>query len=157
MENARLAARRRGPAWLSGGAERRAAAPLLRRLGVRAAGDAQPVGRLSGGNQQKVVLARCLSVSPRLLLLDEPTRGIDVRTKAEFYGLIGELARSGMAVVFASSELPEVLALATTVLVLAHGRRTLLRANDDLSEAEVLAAAFAELSPPALVTHGATA
>jgi ribose transport system ATP-binding protein len=155
LENTRLAVRRRGPAWLSAEAERRASAPLLRRLGVRAAGLSQPVGRLSGGNQQKVVLARCLSASPRLLLLDEPTRGIDVRTKADLYGLIGELAESGMAVVFASSELPEVLALATTVLVLAHGQQTLLRPNEDLGEAEVLAAAFNE-RPPASRAAGAS-
>ena len=143
LENARSAARRRGPVWLSGAGERRAADPILRRLAVRTAGVGQAIERLSGGNQQKVVLARCLAVGPKLLLLDEPTRGIDIHTKVDLYRLIGELAASGMAVVFASSELPEILALATTVLVLAQGRQTLLHANDDLSEAEVLAAAFA--------------
>jgi ribose transport system ATP-binding protein len=122
--------------------------PLLQRLAVRAVGMMQPVGTLSGGNQQKVVLARCLSVSPRLLLLDEPTRGIDVRTKAELYTLIEELAASGMTVVFASSELPEVLALASTVLVMAHGQQTLLLPNAGLSEAQVLAAAFHVTLPP---------
>jgi ABC-type sugar transport system ATPase subunit len=144
LENARLAARRRTAPFLSPRAERRAAAPLLRRMEVRMAGDGQPIGRLSGGNQQKVVLARCLATAPRLLLLDEPTRGIDMPTKATFYRLIAELAQSGVAVVFASSELPEVLALATTVLVLARGRQTFLGANDDLAESDLLAAAFAE-------------
>ncbi len=144
LENARWSVRRRGPAWLRGPVERAATAPLLRRLAVRTSGMEQPVGRLSGGNQQKIVLARCLAVSPRLLLLDEPTRGIDVATKAEFYSLIGELAESGMAVVFASSELPEILALATTVLVLAHGRQILLCRNVGLSEAEVLEASFSQ-------------
>ena len=116
---------------------------------MRAASVMQPVGTLSGGNQQKVVLARCLSVSPLLLLLDEPTRGIDVRTKSELYTLIGEQAASGLTVVFAASELPEVLAFTSTVLVLAHGQQTLLLPNAGLTEAQVLNAAFHLAAPAA--------
>lgn len=144
LENVRLAVRRHGPALLARGSERRHTAPLLGQLRVRAASDAQAVGRLSGGNQQKIMLARCLATAPRLLLLDEPTRGIDVGAKADIYALVGELAAAGVAVIFTSSELPEVLALATTVLVLARGQQTLLRRNDALTEAEVLTAAFAD-------------
>jgi len=90
-----------------------------------------------------VLLARCLATQPSLLLLDEPTRGVDVRTKAQIYALLSDLAAQGLAVVFASSELPEVLALSTAVLVLAKGRQTLLAANEGLSEARILSCAFA--------------
>ena len=149
LENTRLAARRQSSAWLFDKREKALALPLLRRLAVRAASVMQPVGTLSGGNQQKVVLARCLSVSPRLLLLEEPTRGVDVRTRSELYTLIGELAASGLTVVFASSELPEVLAFVSTVLVLAHGQQTLLLPNAGLTEAQVLNAAFHLAAPAA--------
>ena len=144
LENMLLSARRDAPAWLNGGRELRQATPLLRRLKVRASGPGQRVRTLSGGNQQKVILGRCLAVGPRLLLLDEPTRGVDVGTKADIYDLVAELAAGGMAVIFASSELPEVLALATTVMVLARGRQTLLASNEGLDEARLLTAAFAE-------------
>ena len=109
---------------------------------MRARGPWQRVRTLSGGNQQKAILGRCLAVGPRLLLLDEPTRGVDVGTKAELYDRVAALANEGMAVIFASSELPEVLALATTVMVLARGKQRLLSPNEGLDEAGVLAAAF---------------
>lgn len=143
LENLLLSVRQLGPGWLSPARERRAAAPLLQRLGVRGVRPERPVRALSGGNQQKVILARCLAVEPRLLLLDEPTRGIDVRTKAQIYEIIAGLAAAGLAVVFVSSELPEILALASSVLVLARGRQTLHVPNRGLSEARVLQAAFA--------------
>jgi ribose transport system ATP-binding protein len=77
---------------------------------------------LSGGNQQKVVLARWLATEPAVLLLDEPTRGVDVGAKEEIYALLDELARRGMAILFASSELEEVLGLSDRVLVVRDGR-----------------------------------
>ncbi len=83
-----------------------------------------PVGRLSGGNQQKVVLAKWLATQPRLLIVDEPTRGIDVGTKAEVHRLISQLAGEGLAVLMISSELPEVLGMADRVLVMHEGRLT---------------------------------
>ena len=81
-----------------------------------------PVVNLSGGNQQKVVLARALAMRPRVLILDEPTRGIDIGAKSEIYTLIGELAASGMAIVLISSELVEVIGLADRIT--RHARRS---------------------------------
>ncbi len=95
---------------------------MVRELRVRAADPEQPVGRLSGGNQQKVVLARWLLADAKIFLLDEPTRGIDVGAKAEIYELIRRLAARGAAIVLVSSELEEVLRLADRVLVMHRGR-----------------------------------
>jgi rhamnose transport system ATP-binding protein len=107
---------------LLGGAERRSARTWTERLRVRAGGLGDPVSTLSGGNQQKVVLAKWLSTEPRVLLVDEPTRGIDVGTKAEVHRLLFELAAGGVAVLMVSSELPEVLGMADRVLVMHEGR-----------------------------------
>jgi len=90
-------------------------------LGIRPADPARPVGTLSGGNQQKVVLARLLALSPRLLVLDEPTRGIDVGTKVDIQKLVGELADNGLSLVFISAELEEVLRVSDRVAVLRDG------------------------------------
>ncbi|SDJ08099.1 sugar ABC transporter ATP-binding protein [Salipiger marinus] len=94
------------------------------RLGVRAAGIEQVTGELSGGNQQKVVIAKWLETKPKLLILDEPTRGIDVGAKSEIHRLMGEMAQQGLAILMISSELPEVLAMSDRVLVVAEGRIT---------------------------------
>ncbi|MEV7694629.1 sugar ABC transporter ATP-binding protein [Microbacterium sp. NPDC089189] len=91
-------------------------------LQIKARSVRQPVGQLSGGNQQKVVLAKMLARNPRVLLMDEPTRGIDVGTKAEIYRLIRELAATGTAVVAVSSELPELIGLSDRILVMHEGR-----------------------------------
>jgi rhamnose transport system ATP-binding protein len=106
---------------LFGGVERRAAAEWTARLRTKYADLDDPVGRLSGGNQQKVVLAKWLSTAPRVLIVDEPTRGIDVGTKAEVHRLMSELAADGVAVLMVSSELPEVLGMADRVLVMHEG------------------------------------
>jgi ribose transport system ATP-binding protein len=79
---------------------------------------------LSGGNQQKVVIAKWLATNPRILLLDEPTRGIDVNAKNEIYRLISELTQAGLAIVMVSSELPEIMAIADRIIVLSEGRQT---------------------------------
>lgn len=92
------------------------------RLSIRLATLRQPIGELSGGNQQKAILARWLLTDPRILILDEPTRGIDIGVKAEFYDMIGALAAEGRAILLISSELPELLALCDRVLVMAEGR-----------------------------------
>ena len=107
---------------LLGGAERRSARTWTRRLQVKAAHPSDPVSTLSGGNQQKVVLAKWLSTQPRVLIVDEPTRGIDVGTKAEVHRLLSQLAADGAAVLMVSSELPEVLGMADRVLVMHEGR-----------------------------------
>ncbi|MGE0439364.1 MAG: sugar ABC transporter ATP-binding protein [Gemmatimonadales bacterium] len=103
-------------------AERAAADGLLDRLGVRAGAEEAPVAELSGGNQQKVVMAKWLAAGSRILLLDEPTRGVDVAAKAELHGWIDRLAADGVAVVLISSELPELLSLADRIMVLRAGR-----------------------------------
>jgi rhamnose transport system ATP-binding protein len=107
---------------LFGGAERRLAQEWTARLQTRYASLDDPVARLSGGNQQKVVLAKWLSTQPRVLIVDEPTRGIDVATKAEVHRLMSDLAAEGVAIVMVSSELPEVLGMADRVLVMREGR-----------------------------------
>jgi len=109
---------------IRGGRERAVADRFVKRLRVRTPSLDQDVSKLSGGNQQKVVLARWLATKPRLLILDEPTRGIDVGAKAEIYRLIDELAGEGMGVLLISSELPEVLGLADRILVMQGGRIT---------------------------------
>jgi ABC-type sugar transport system ATPase subunit len=102
-------------------AERAAVEEYTRRLGIRAAGPHQAITALSGGNQQKVLLARCLLCRPRVLILDEPTAGIDVGAKSEIYALIQELRAAGIGILLVSSELPEVLALSDRVLVMHDG------------------------------------
>jgi rhamnose transport system ATP-binding protein len=109
---------------LFAGAERRAAATWAQRLQVKAARLTDPVSTLSGGNQPKVVLAKWLATAPRVLIVDEPTRGIDIRTKAEVHRLLSSLAAEGVAVLMVSSELPEVLGMADRILVMHEGRLT---------------------------------
>jgi rhamnose transport system ATP-binding protein len=104
--------------------ERAAAEEWSRRLQVKTGSQDLPVSTLSGGNQQKVVLAKWLATSPKFLIVDEPTRGIDIGTKAEVHRLISELAGQGIAVLMISSELPEVLGMADTILVMHEGRIT---------------------------------
>jgi D-xylose transport system ATP-binding protein len=103
--------------------ERKVATEITTRLRVKAPSIEARVGNLSGGNQQKVVLAKWLLAKPKVLILDEPTRGIDVGAKVEIYHLINELAASGVGIIVISSELPEVLGLADRVLVMHEGRK----------------------------------
>ena len=108
--------------WIYRDQERREARVLFDRLRVRTPSLDAVVAGLSGGNQQKVVLAKWLAARPSVLILDEPTRGVDVGAKAEIHALIGELAKSGTAILVISSELPEVLTLSDRILVLREGR-----------------------------------
>ena len=103
-------------------AEAAKAAAAIRQLGIRARGPDQIVAQLSGGNQQKVVLGKWLETAPRILIMDEPTRGIDVGAKAEIHALMGRLAQQGLAILMISSELPEVLGMSDRVLVMHGGR-----------------------------------
>ncbi len=104
--------------------ERALAVEAVKRLRIRLATLRQPIGELSGGNQQKAILSRWLLTDPQVLILDEPTRGIDIGVKAEFYDRIGELAADGRAILLISSELPELLALCDRILVMSEGRLT---------------------------------
>ncbi|WP_214402327.1 sugar ABC transporter ATP-binding protein [Pseudonocardia lacus] len=126
---------------LLGGTERRAAREWTARLRTKYADLDDPVARLSGGNQQKVVLAKWLSTAPRVLIVDEPTRGIDVATKAEVHRLMSDLAADGVAVLMVSSELPEVLGMADRVLVMREGRLVAEIPRDRADEESVMRAA----------------
>ena len=122
--------------------ERRLAQKYVDRLRVKTPSLGQAVRNLSGGNQQKVVLAKWLATEPRVLLLDEPTRGVDVGAKQEIHALIRELAADGLAVVMASSEMPEILAVADRIVVLAEGRITAEFARGAATEELLLRAAL---------------
>ncbi|MEV0320875.1 sugar ABC transporter ATP-binding protein [Streptomyces sp. NPDC050658] len=124
--------------WLDRGAERKAAQTATRELSLRPDNPSAPVRTLSGGNQQKAVLARWLLRGCRVLLLDEPTRGVDVGARAELYAVIRRLADDGLAVLLVSSEVPEVLGLADRVLVLREGRVVHTAPARDLDEHRVL-------------------
>lgn len=124
--------------FLNSGGEQEAAAEHTEVLDVRPAGVTRPVGNLSGGNQQKVVLARWLLRGCRVLLLDEPSRGVDVGARSEIYALIRELSAQGIAVVIVSSEIEEVIGLSDRVLVIADGRVVAEAAADDIDEHRVL-------------------
>jgi len=126
--------------WLSPGKERAAVAGMIGDLSIRVAGPDAPITSLSGGNQQKVVVAKGLLTQPRVLLLDEPTRGIDVGAKSEIFQIMSRLAREGFAILFVSSELKEVLAMSDRVLVMAKGRITADLARDVATEAALVAA-----------------
>jgi ribose transport system ATP-binding protein len=119
--------------FVSRRAEKDLAERQIRSLGIRTRGPRQAAGTLSGGNQQKVVLGKWLETQPRVLLLDEPTRGIDVGAKAEIYRLIQDLKQRGIAVVLASSELPELMALSDRILVLREGQPTALLDKSEFS------------------------
>jgi ABC-type sugar transport system ATPase subunit len=133
--------------------ERAAVGELLRRLAVQPPRPAPLVARLSGGNQQKVLFAKWLFDRPRALILDEPTRGVDVGAKRAIYELIVSLAAEGMAVLLISSEIEEVLGLCHRVLVMRRGRIVAELSGDELREDSVLRAAFG--SAPADVEMGA--
>ena len=127
---------------LDSSAEREVAAGFRKKLSIRTQSLDTPVEQLSGGNQQKTMLAKWLNAKPDVLILDEPTRGIDVGAKAEVHQIIDELARSGMAIILISSDLPEVLAMSDRVLVMREGRRTGLFDRAEATEERVITAAM---------------
>lgn len=114
----------------------------LARLKVKTSSSELPIARLSGGNQQKAILAKCLLLNPRILILDEPTRGIDIGAKYEIYKLINQLVQQGIAVIVISSELPEVLGLSDRVLVMHQGRIKADLINHNLTQEKVMEAAL---------------
>ena len=114
---------------------------MTEHLQIRATDPQKPAGSLSGGNQQKIVLAKWLAIDPDLLILDEPTRGIDVGTKYEIYKLIDGLVAQGKGVLLVSSELPEVLALSDRIIVMRDGELVGELSHDEADEASILALA----------------
>ncbi|MBN8630816.1 MAG: sugar ABC transporter ATP-binding protein [Rhodobacterales bacterium] len=123
---------------------------IARQLAIKAPTLDTPVGRLSGGNQQKVVLARWLARQPKVLILDEPTRGIDVGAKSEIYALIRNLTRAGLGVIVISSEMPELIGLSDRVMVMAGGRITAELAGSEMTEDRILRAAMPQAARPIL-------
>ena len=111
-------------------------------LRIRMADDRQPIGTLSGGNQQKVLFARALMSDPKLLLLDEPTHGVDVGAKADIYEIVSQAAANGLAVIMASSEIPEIMALCDRVAVLSLGRLVGVVERGQITEQHLLSLAF---------------
>jgi len=125
-------------------AERAMAADWAARLKIKYGALTDPVSMLSGGNQQKVVLAKWLGRKPAVLIVDEPTRGIDVGTKAEVHHLLTELSRSGVAILMISSELPEILGVADRILVMREGRLVAEFSHADASEEALMSAAMGQ-------------
>ncbi len=113
----------------------------LKRMKLRFVAYGQPVKELSGGNQQKVALAKWLRTEPRILILDEPTQGIDVGTKAEVHAMIADLAAQGMAIILISSEMPELIGMCDRIVVLKEGRKTAEFARSEATQEKVLEAA----------------
>jgi ribose transport system ATP-binding protein len=140
MTYSRLAPYARG-GWLNLHRRRQAVQQWMQRMRIKARDAEQPVAALSGGNQQKVAIARLLHQQADVLLLDEPTRGIDVATKSEIYRLIGTLAAEGKAVLFVSSYLPELLAVCDRVAVMARGRVRMVRRAAEWTEHDVMSCA----------------
>ena len=130
--------------WLQLGEQRSGTKALVDRLGVRARNVDQAVGTLSGGNQQKVVLGRLMYQNAEVLLLDEPTRGIDIGSRARVYEIIGELARSGKAVLLVSSYLPELFGMCNRLAVMSRGRLSPSRPIEDWTPETVMQAAIGE-------------
>jgi rhamnose transport system ATP-binding protein len=118
-------------------------------LSIRLASLGQPIVELSGGNQQKAILARWLLTEPDILILDEPTRGIDIGVKAEFYDMIGDLAEAGRAILLISSELPELLSLCDRILVMSEGRLTAEIPRAEATQEKVMQAAVPRTSATA--------
>jgi ABC-type sugar transport system ATPase subunit len=129
--------------------ERREWEPLARRLALDCDSAAQPVNHLSGGNQQKVLLARWLLRDPDVLFLDDPTRGIDVGAKQDIYGIVDQLATAGKGVILVSSELPELLRCCDRIMVLSEGRLTAIYDAKEATQENIMAAATTRQSPEA--------
>jgi len=127
-------------------AERALATEWAAKLQLKYGRLSNPVMTLSGGNQQKVVLAKWLARTPRLLIIDEPTRGIDIGTKSEVHRLLGELVEQGVAVLMISSEMPEVLGVADRILVLHEGRLVAEFDRDEANEESIMRAATGQAS-----------
>ncbi len=127
---------------VSAAIERRMASDIVAQLGVKTASVESAITSLSGGNQQKTIIGRWLLTQPQVLLLDDPTRGIDVGAKAELYRLMDKLCKEGIAIILTSSEMPELLTVSDRILVLAEGRLTAELARSEATEHKIMEAAM---------------
>ena len=126
---------------ISVGKEKQLVKELIKRLQVRTTGPEQEVKSLSGGNQQKVVIAKWLGIQPKVLILDEPTRGVDVGAKQEIYTIMNELAKNGVAIIMISSELPEVLGVSDRIMVMHEGKISKILNRDEADQEKIMTAA----------------
>jgi len=110
----------------------------VQKLSIKTPSNEQPVGNLSGGNQQKTVIAKWLATMPKVLILDEPTRGVDVGAKAEIYSIMSMLAEQGVGIIMISSELPEIINMSDRVLVMNKGRITGILEREELSQERIM-------------------
>jgi ribose transport system ATP-binding protein len=141
-----LPALKRPTGLLNHNSETELAKKYISALKIKTPSENQVVKNLSGGNQQKVVIAKCLATQPKVLMLDEPTRGIDINAKNEIYKLIAELAASGLGIIMVSSELPEILAISNRILVMAEGRITAEFNAANATDDAILKAAIADIN-----------
>ena len=118
-------------------------------LEVKAANWDQRIGDLSGGNQQKVVIAKWLASNPTILILDEPTKGIDIGSKAAVHSLMSELAQKGLAIILVSSELPEIMGMSDNIIVMAEGRIVARYARQEATREQIVSAATGAASEKA--------
>ena len=123
---------------MDGNKERALTEDYRKKLSIKMASQETLIQNLSGGNQQKVIIARWLAAKPDILIMDEPTRGIDVGAKAEIYELMNELAEEGMAIIMISSELPEVINMSDRVVVMREGRISKILEREALSQEEIM-------------------
>jgi ribose transport system ATP-binding protein len=127
---------------LNSGKEKLLADSYIDSLSIKTPSSAQKAGNLSGGNQQKIILAKWMATNPKVLLLDEPTRGIDINAKNEIYKLITKLASKGLGIIMVSSELPEILAISDRIMVMSEGQQTAEFNANEASEEKIMQAAI---------------
>ena len=118
--------------------EREISKDLLEEVDTKAVDIFQPASSLSGGNQQKVVVAKALGQEMKVVIMDEPTKGVDVGAKAEIYAIMGDLAKQGYAIILISSEMPEILGMADRILVMCNGRKTGELSRDEATQEAIL-------------------
>jgi len=124
--------------YLDPGSEEAALVKARRRFDIRVRDDSVIAGRMSGGNQQKLLLAKVMETDPDIIIIDEPTRGIDVGTKQQIYHFISALARDGRSIIVVSSEMPEVIGLCSRVVVMREGHIAGILEGDEISEQEIM-------------------
>lgn len=131
--------------FINGRKESGASTGMMKRMAVKAYSDKQLISQLSGGNQQKALIGRSLLTNPKVLIMDEPTRGIDVGSKSEIYRIINDLAKKGMAVLVVSSEIQELLGICDRILVISHGRIAGEFDRENATQTELMNAAFSQI------------